>query len=92
MKISGSKYMTSNLFFNELVKMHVNIGRMCSSNYPRCCDMARRMKEKYDKYWENIEKVNFLLYVVVLLDPREKNAVLSFVLLKYILRIGRSRF
>lgn len=78
MKISGSRYLTSNLFFNELVKMHVNIEKMCSSGDPRCCDMARRMKEKYDKYWENIDNINFLLYVAVLLDPRKKMQYVEF--------------
>ncbi|KAK1367911.1 hypothetical protein POM88_034003 [Heracleum sosnowskyi] len=77
-KIYGSKYLTSNLFFNELVKMHVNIGKMCSSRDPKCCNMAKRMKEKYDKYWENIDNVNFLLYVAVLLDPRKKMQYVEF--------------
>lgn len=78
MKISGSRYLTSNLFFNELVKMHLNIEKMCSSGDSRCCDMARRMKEKYDKYWKNIDNINFLLYVAVLLDPRKKMQYVEF--------------
>lgn len=60
MKISGFKSSTSNLFFNKLVKMHVSIWKMCSSKDPKCCDMAGRMKEKYDKYWDYIDNVNFL--------------------------------
>ncbi|XP_074347091.1 zinc finger BED domain-containing protein RICESLEEPER 3-like [Apium graveolens] len=34
--------------------------------------MAKRMKAKYDKYWDNIDNINFLFYVAVLLDPRRK--------------------
>ncbi|WOH00644.1 hypothetical protein DCAR_0520015 [Daucus carota subsp. sativus] len=71
-KISGSKYVTSNLFFDELVKMHVKIGNMCFSEHARYLEMAKRMKAKYDKYWDNIDNINFLFYVAVLLDPRRK--------------------
>ncbi|KAL0406588.1 UNVERIFIED_CONTAM: Zinc finger BED domain-containing protein RICESLEEPER 4 [Sesamum latifolium] len=39
-------------------------------------DMARQMKANFDKYWENIEKMNMILYVVVMLDPRHKYSYL----------------
>lgn len=41
-------------------------------------DMAKRMKEKYDKYWDNVENTNFLLYVAVVLDPRYKMSYVEF--------------
>ena len=31
--------------------------------------MAASMRKKYDKYWENIKNINFLLYVAIVLDP-----------------------
>uniref|UniRef100_A0A2N9I8P7 HAT C-terminal dimerisation domain-containing protein n=1 Tax=Fagus sylvatica TaxID=28930 RepID=A0A2N9I8P7_FAGSY len=34
--------------------------------------MAEGMKMKYEKYWGNIEKMNLLLFVAVVLDPRYK--------------------
>uniref|UniRef100_A0A2N9HQJ0 HAT C-terminal dimerisation domain-containing protein n=1 Tax=Fagus sylvatica TaxID=28930 RepID=A0A2N9HQJ0_FAGSY len=34
--------------------------------------MAEVMNMKYEKYWGNIEKMNLLLFVVVVLDPRYK--------------------
>jgi hypothetical protein len=34
--------------------------------------MAVRMKIKFDKYWGDIEKVNMILLVAVVLDPRYK--------------------
>uniref|UniRef100_A0A2N9F535 hAT-like transposase RNase-H fold domain-containing protein n=1 Tax=Fagus sylvatica TaxID=28930 RepID=A0A2N9F535_FAGSY len=34
--------------------------------------MAEDMKMKYEKYWGNIEKMNLLLFVAVVLDPRYK--------------------
>ncbi|KAK4394132.1 hypothetical protein Sango_1884000 [Sesamum angolense] len=35
-------------------------------------DIARKMKAKFDKYWGNIEKMNMMLYIVVMLNPRHK--------------------
>ena len=34
--------------------------------------MAEGMKMKYEKYWGNFEKMNLLLFVAVVLDPRYK--------------------
>lgn len=34
--------------------------------------MALKMKEKFDKYWGNIDKVNMMLLIAILLDPRFK--------------------
>ena len=34
--------------------------------------MAKKMHEKYDKYWGSLEKMNMLLYVAVVLDPQNK--------------------
>ena len=34
--------------------------------------MAKRMKDKFDKYWRNVEKMNMLLYVASVLDPTKK--------------------
>ena len=34
--------------------------------------MVEGMKMKYEKYWGNIEKMNLLLFVAVVLDPRYK--------------------
>jgi hypothetical protein len=39
---------------------------------PLMSSMASKMKVKYDKYWGNFEKINQLLFVVVILDPRYK--------------------
>ncbi|CAI8591244.1 unnamed protein product [Vicia faba] len=34
--------------------------------------MAENMKVKYDKYWGDVEKMNKLIFLVVVLDPRHK--------------------
>nr|GEZ43871.1 zinc finger, BED-type [Tanacetum cinerariifolium] len=78
--ISGSKYVTSNLFFGELVTMHASISRMCVDEDEQKRALAALVKDKYDKYWDNIDNINFLLYVVVFLDPRNKLFYLDYCL------------
>uniref|UniRef100_A0A803LJT2 BED-type domain-containing protein n=1 Tax=Chenopodium quinoa TaxID=63459 RepID=A0A803LJT2_CHEQI len=69
--VSGSLYVTSNLFFHELVSV-VLLKDLVSSDDPDMCLMACRMKEKYEKYWGDPEKINLLIFIVVVLDPRYK--------------------
>nr|KJB80009.1 hypothetical protein B456_013G077200 [Gossypium raimondii] len=42
--------------------------------------MAIKMKEKYDKYWGDIDKMNLLMFVACILDPRQKLKYLEFAL------------
>ncbi|OMO70217.1 hypothetical protein COLO4_28700 [Corchorus olitorius] len=42
--------------------------------------MASRMKEKYQKYWGNIQNLNPLLFIAVILDPRHKLDYAMFVI------------
>ncbi|XP_073153537.1 zinc finger BED domain-containing protein DAYSLEEPER-like [Henckelia pumila] len=41
-------------------------------------EMSRKMKEKFDKYWGSIDKMNMTLYYVVILDPRHKLKFIDF--------------
>ncbi|OMO81497.1 hypothetical protein COLO4_23555 [Corchorus olitorius] len=40
--------------------------------------MASRMKAKYDKYWGEIDKMNMIIYVAAILDPRKKLVFVEF--------------
>ncbi|GJX35783.1 monodehydroascorbate reductase [Tanacetum coccineum] len=42
--------------------------------------MALSMKDKYDKYWDNLDNMNFLLHVALVLDPRNKLYYLKYCL------------
>ncbi|GJS45388.1 zinc finger, BED-type containing protein [Tanacetum coccineum] len=79
-KISGSKYVTANLFFGELVTMHATISQMCEHADEKKKKMALSMKDKYDKYWDNLDNMNFLLHVALVLDPRNKLYYLKYCL------------
>ena len=44
---------------------------ICSDN-PILSSVSLDMKTKYDKYWETMKRINLLLYVAFILDPRSK--------------------
>lgn len=71
-KVSGSKYITSNSYFAELCKMQVKLIQWSEANDSILKTTTSNMKAKFDKYWGSIDKMNKLLYVTVLLDPRYK--------------------
>uniref|UniRef100_A0A803MBZ5 Uncharacterized protein n=1 Tax=Chenopodium quinoa TaxID=63459 RepID=A0A803MBZ5_CHEQI len=68
--VSGSLYDTSNLFFHELVSVVVLLKYLVSSDDPDMCLMACKMKEKFEKYWGDPEKMNLLIFIAVVLGPR----------------------
>jgi hypothetical protein len=72
LKFSTSKNVTSNSYFIQLciIQNTLNDG-ICSDN-PILSSVSLDMKTKYDKYWETAERINLLLYVAFVLDPRSK--------------------
>lgn len=66
--ISGSLYCTANMYFKELSELYYHLQMSCESSVWMLNEMAMRMKPKYDKYWENVEKINRLLFVAAILD------------------------
>nr|GEW86681.1 zinc finger BED domain-containing protein RICESLEEPER 2-like [Tanacetum cinerariifolium] len=79
-KISGSKYVTSNMFVKDLVTMHAAISKMCRHTDENKRKIALSMNDKYDKYWDNLDNINVLLCVALVLDPRNKLKYLEFCL------------
>ncbi|XP_071932945.1 zinc finger BED domain-containing protein RICESLEEPER 2-like [Coffea arabica] len=78
-KVSGSKYVISNNFFTDISHIHGILIEMTASDNEELSSMARSMKEKYDKYWGKIEKMNMLIFISSMLDPRTKLEYLEFV-------------
>ncbi|KAH0749059.1 hypothetical protein KY290_028291 [Solanum tuberosum] len=81
----GSFYVTSNIFFHEFFNVRSSILKYSCSEDLILIDMAGRMKVKFDKYWENIEKpenLNMLLFIAIVLDPRYKTRYVNFILSK----------
>ncbi|XP_071917201.1 zinc finger BED domain-containing protein RICESLEEPER 2-like [Coffea arabica] len=71
-KVSGSKYVTSNNLNNELSHINGILKEMAESANPDLSGMAKTMKDKYDKFWGRVEKMNMLIFIAYMLDPRTK--------------------
>jgi hypothetical protein len=69
-EISGSLYSTSNIYFNILQNVYNCLMEYCDSDDYLLSSMVIKMKMKYDKYWRDFEKINPLLFVASVLDPR----------------------
>ncbi|XP_031097064.1 zinc finger BED domain-containing protein RICESLEEPER 2-like [Ipomoea triloba] len=69
-KVSGSLYVTSNTYFPEICEVYSILRDWIKSRDSHFSSMAQRMKDKFDKYWGNVDKMNMLLYVATVLDPR----------------------
>ena len=72
LRLSGSLYATTNVYLLELVTIGKMIKKKCESVDVKERSMANGMKKKHDKYWENVDNINLMLYVAVVLDPRRK--------------------
>jgi hAT family C-terminal dimerisation region/Domain of unknown function (DUF4413) len=79
-RISGSFYVTANTFFHEIINVECLLRNLRASNDVELSAMTNKMTGKYEKYWGNIEKVNSLIYVAVILDPRHKLEFVEFTL------------
>ncbi|VFQ61969.1 unnamed protein product [Cuscuta campestris] len=79
-RISGCTFVTSNTFLDELSDMDELLKEWFLSSDKDLADMAFSMKSKFDKYWGNVEKMNKLLYIYDVLDPRHKMNYLKYVL------------
>ncbi|XP_028118778.1 zinc finger BED domain-containing protein RICESLEEPER 2-like [Camellia sinensis] len=77
-RFSGSLFVISNTFYTEIFVIENMIGQLIKDNDPILSSMAKKMKERFDKYWGNGDKINLLLYVAVVLDPRRKMTYLQF--------------
>ncbi|KAI5420392.1 hypothetical protein KIW84_044253 [Lathyrus oleraceus] len=73
-KVSGSTFVTSSQYFNEHIMILTTfkgwMGLTSSDNL--LGKMAENMKAKYENYWGDVKKMNILLFVAVVLDPRHK--------------------
>jgi hypothetical protein len=75
-EISGSLYSTSNNYFNIFQNVYNTLIEYCESDDDLLSSMVIKMKMKYDKYWGDFEKINPLLFVTAVLDPRYKMIIL----------------
>ena len=77
-KFSSSLCVTSNTFFDEMFVIQENIAHLIKSQNHLLKNMATKMEAKFEKYWGKGDKINQLLYVAMILDPRKKMRFLKF--------------
>ncbi|KAG8485673.1 hypothetical protein CXB51_018960 [Gossypium anomalum] len=78
LRISGTSYATSHNFLDELSEIDILLRDVkLNSNFDFNV-MAIKMKEKYDKYWGDIDKMNLLMFIACVLYPRQKLKYLEF--------------
>ncbi|XP_075500477.1 zinc finger BED domain-containing protein RICESLEEPER 2-like [Primulina tabacum] len=82
LRVSGSLYVTSNVHFHEIGKLYCVLKLLIEDDDINLSLMARRMKAKFDKYWGAPEKMNKMIFVFCVLDPRFKFDYVAFVLLR----------
>lgn len=78
LSVSGSLYVTSNTVFHEISSVDMLLKDWLNGDDFELCEMSRKMKSKFDKYWGSIEKMNMLLYYAVILDLRHKLEFIEF--------------
>ena len=81
-KVSRCSYITSNNCFNYICSVYASSKDWQLNPNVKLNSMAKRMKDKYNKYWGNMEKMNMLLYIASFLDPKKKIAFVEFCFIK----------
>ena len=77
-RVSGSYYVTSNNFFTEISDLHCMLSEVQNAFDLSLQSMGLNMKAKFDKYWGDLEKTNTLIFISIILDPRDKLEYMEF--------------
>ncbi|KAK8568993.1 hypothetical protein V6N12_007526 [Hibiscus sabdariffa] len=72
--ISGSEYLTSNLFLTEIYRIKLLLDTSSKSSDDFVKGMVTNMKERFDKYWG---ECNLIMAIGAVLDPRLKMKVIE---------------
>ncbi|XP_020249166.1 zinc finger BED domain-containing protein RICESLEEPER 2-like [Asparagus officinalis] len=78
--VSGSLYVTSNFFLQEIGNIACDLQKWRLSDDASYARIANKMTDKYEKYWGSWEKTNMLIYIAALVDPRNKEDFVTFIL------------
>ncbi|KAH0660529.1 hypothetical protein KY289_029277 [Solanum tuberosum] len=72
LKVSGSRYVTCNVHFEDICELDAYLKVCMTSDDVDLSKMASGMKEKFKKYRGTPEKMNKMLFIASVLDPRNK--------------------
>jgi hypothetical protein len=71
-------YVTSNAYFQEICGIQSHLQAFSENGDNVLSGMTEKMKLKYDNDCRNLDKVNLMVFVVIVLDPRTKLDALDF--------------
>uniref|UniRef100_A0A3Q7HA57 hAT-like transposase RNase-H fold domain-containing protein n=1 Tax=Solanum lycopersicum TaxID=4081 RepID=A0A3Q7HA57_SOLLC len=80
LKVSGSRYITCNVHFEDICELDAYLKLCMASDDLDLSKMASKMKEKFKKYWGTPEKMNKMIFIAFILDPRNKFVYVNFAL------------
>jgi hypothetical protein len=63
---------TCNVYIEEVSAIQLDLQEYCDSGDYILSSMTEKMMSKYKKFWGDLNKVNVLLFVIIILDPRTK--------------------
>ncbi|XP_026383327.1 zinc finger BED domain-containing protein DAYSLEEPER-like [Papaver somniferum] len=72
---SGSKYSTSNLYFERICQVQVLLKKESGNDIEFIRNMVKEMQAKFDSYWKELSPI---LAMAVVLDPRSKMNFVKF--------------
>ncbi|XP_019161967.1 PREDICTED: zinc finger BED domain-containing protein RICESLEEPER 2-like [Ipomoea nil] len=73
-RISGSPYVTANTFFSEISYLYCILNEMVEADGAVKL-MGANMKAKFEKYWGDIDKMNYMIFFANILDPKDNSSV-----------------
>ncbi|KAH0634432.1 hypothetical protein KY290_037845 [Solanum tuberosum] len=82
-EVSGSHYVTANSHFLKICEVSCYLKQLISSeedNEDLLGKIASNMREKFDKYWGTPKKMNKMIFISCVLDPRHKFVSVGFAL------------
>ncbi|XP_070023670.1 zinc finger BED domain-containing protein RICESLEEPER 2-like [Nicotiana sylvestris] len=80
--VSRSLYVTSNAHFLEIGQVAIYLNRLITTEDELLSEMTSSMWKKFEKYWGKPKKMNKMIFIACVLDPRYKFTTVSFVLEK----------
>ena len=66
LNISGSLYVTANVYFEQLCTTEDVLNDMCLSSNIITCTMGINMRSKYEKYWGSTDRFDLMIYMLLL--------------------------
>ena len=68
----GSRYVTSNAFISEIADLFYLLNDWKKSDDVYVRSMELGMKSKLEKYYRDRDKMDFFIFILHILDPRDK--------------------